>query len=235
MQWQTGFRKGEAHGKYRGIRRNRRFQQGDCPAADKGSFSSVTCWVIIPAKAPPEAKGRLAEVLDPDARARLARAMLARAVEAAMGAENLALVGTSRLGQADEIELLPEPAGGLNTAVTSAREAVASRGGTRIVTLAGDLPQVCAADVAALTALPPGVIGIAPDRHGTGTNALSLPLPEALDFIYAYGPGSCAKHRAEAARLGLEFREVLTPGLARDIDEPADLADAQHLLAAQEG
>ena len=244
----------------------------------------MTCWVIIPAKAPPEAKGRLADVLDGAARAGLARAMLARAVEAVRGVENpgpralnlqnlspsplgrgwgrgttpawnphpqplpggeggdsdlahlaLALVGTSRLGQSDGIELLPEPEGGLNAAVTSARNAVAARGATRIVTLAGDLPQVTADDVKALATLPSGVIGIAPDRHGTGTNALSLPLPEALGFTYSYGPGSCALHRAEAARLGLECREITTPGLARDIDEPADLADAQDLLAAQEG
>ncbi|MEO7248291.1 MAG: 2-phospho-L-lactate guanylyltransferase, partial [Novosphingobium sp.] len=135
----------------------------------------------------------------------------------------------------ETIELLPEPEGGLNAAVSSARETVAARGATRIVTLAGDLPQVTAADVGALATLLPGVIGIAPDRHGTGTNALSLPLPEALNFIYAYGPGSCVKHKAEAARLGLTLREINSPGLARDIDEPADLADAQALLAAQEG
>lgn len=195
----------------------------------------MTCWVIIPAKAPAEAKGRLADVLDADARAGLARAMLARAVEAASGAANFALVGTSRLGQSNTIELLPEPEGGLNAAVSSARETVAARGASRIVTLAGDLPQVISDDVKALAELHPGVIGIAPDRHGTGTNALSLPLPEALGFIYAYGPGSCAKHKAEAARLGLTMREIITPGLARDIDEPADLADAQALLAALEG
>ena len=83
---------------------------------------------------------------------------------------------------------LPEPEGGLNAAVTSARAAIAKRGGTRIVTLAADLPQVTPADVEALCILPAGVIGIAPDRYGTGTNALSLPLPQAKGFTFCFGP-----------------------------------------------
>ncbi len=198
----------------------------------------MTCWVVIPAKAPPEAKGRLAGALDAASRAGLAEAMLKRAVAAASaanGATGMAITGQSLLGLPDTIELLREPGGGLNTAVTSARTEIALRGGKRIVTLAADLPQVVSADVDALCGLPDGVIGIAPDRYGTGTNALSLPLPEALDFTYSYGPGSCALHKAEALRLGLEMRLIETPGLARDIDEAADLADAQDLLTRQEG
>lgn len=194
----------------------------------------MTCWIVIPAKAPPEAKGRLAGALDAASRADLAKAMLERAVAAAAAADGhdgLALVGSSRLGLSPDLELLPEPEGGLNAAVSSARVAVAARGASRLVTLAADLPLVEPADVAALCALPPGVIGIAPDRHGTGTNALSLPLPEALGFVYSYGIGSCALHKAEAARLGIAIQIISREGLARDIDEAADLADAQGLLA----
>jgi 2-phospho-L-lactate guanylyltransferase len=198
----------------------------------------VTCWVVIPAKAPPEAKGRLAGALDAASRANLAEAMLKRAVSAASsasGAAGMAIVGQSLLDLPNAIELLREPGGGLNAAVTSARSAIKARGGSRIVTLAADLPQVTTADVEALCNLPAGVIGIAPDRYGTGTNALSLPLPEALGFTYSYGIGSCALHKAEATRLGLTVQLIETPGLARDIDEAADLADAQDLLARQEG
>lgn len=198
----------------------------------------MTCWVVIPAKAPPEAKGRLAGALDAASRANLAEALLKRAVAAASAssvAAGMAIVGRSRLGLPPAIELLPEPEGGLNAAVTSARAAIAARGGSRIVTLAADLPQVTAADVDALCNLPAGVIGIAPDRYGTGSNALSLPLPEALGFTYSYGINSCDLHKAEATRLGLELHVIHTPGLARDIDEVADLADAQDLLTRQEG
>jgi len=201
----------------------------------------VTCWIVIPAKAPQEAKGRLSGVLNADQRHKLAARMLDRAIQAARlarGADGVAarlvLVGPSRLGVSDDIEWLPEPvgtspAGGLNAALSFARQQIAQRGATRLVSLAGDLPGITVADVSLLCSLPPGVIGIAPDRHGTGTNALSLPLPEALDFTYGYGPGSCARHRAEAERLGLELVEITSSGLARDVDEPADLAEAVEL------
>ena len=194
----------------------------------------MTCWIIIPAKAPPEAKGRLGGVLDQTERNALAAAMLDAAITAASGAEGidgLVLVGTSQLGLAAKLDLLPEPEGGLNAALTFARAELAKRGATRIISLAGDLPLVTSADVEALIAAPPGEAAIAPDRHGTGTNALSLPLPAALAFAYGYGLGSCARHKAEAARIGLTLHEIITPGLARDVDEPADLVDAQGLLA----
>ncbi len=198
----------------------------------------MTCWVIIPAKAPEAAKGRLAGVLDAKARHALAAAMLNRSVSAAQvakGVDGLALVGPSRLGLPDETELLAEPEGGLNAALTFARSKIARRGASRLVSLAGDLPGITPEDVEQLCSLPDGTIGIAPDRHGTGTNALSLPLPAALTFAYSYGPGSSTKHRAEAARLGLPMITITTPGLARDVDEPDDLADAAELLAKVRG
>lgn len=196
----------------------------------------MTTWVVIPAKAPRSAKGRLAEALAPEARAGLARAMLRRAidaVQAAPGIDGLLLVGDAEAP--DTVERMADPGGGLNAALTAARALLAERGATRIVSLAADLPLVSGDDVAALAGLAPGIAAIAPDRHRTGTNALSLPLPAAAALTYSYGPGSCALHLAEAARLGLALTEIIRPGLARDIDEPADLADAQDLLATPQG
>ena len=88
----------------------------------------------------------------------------------------------------------------------------------------GDLPELASGDVAALAALPPGVLGVAPDRKGEGTNALSLPLPAARGFRFQYGPGSFAAHSAEAVRLGLELQVVHSDTLGLDVDDPADLA-----------
>ena len=192
----------------------------------------MSCWVVIPVKAPSAAKGRLAGVLDHAARVALARAMLDRvttAVLAADGVDGLALIGPERLGQPDTIELLADPGRGLNPALAFARDVMAARGASRVVTLAGDLPLITPADVEALCRLPFGAMGIAPDRHGTGTNALSLPLPAALDLRLSYGPGSCDAHRAEAARLGLRLEVLATPGLSRDVDEASDLGDASAL------
>lgn len=192
----------------------------------------MTCWVVIPAKAAPAAKGRLAEALGPDERAALAAAMLSAAiaaVRAAPGVDGVLLVGDA--AGHSETERLTDPGGGLNAALDAARTVLLARGATRVISLAADLPLVTGDDVAALVQLPNGTAGIAPDRHGTGTNALSLPLPQAAGFAYAYGIGSCARHKAETARLGLNLREIVLPGLARDVDEPADLVDAGHLMS----
>jgi 2-phospho-L-lactate guanylyltransferase len=193
----------------------------------------MTTWAIIPVKASPESKSRLAGVLEAPARAALVEAMLARVLDAATGARNVArvgLLGTPQGTPPEGVALLAEPGGGLNAAVTAALGEAAAKGAGRVVFIHGDLPQVTARDLELLAAAPAGEIAIAPDRHGTGTNALSLPLPEARGFSFAFGPDSFARHNAEAERLGLKIEEIHSPGLARDVDEPEDLADAAALL-----
>lgn len=192
----------------------------------------MTCWAIIPAKATPDAKSRLAGALDAEARATLAEAMLRRVVAAAGAATNITQV--CLLGApADRfagVTSLADPGGGLNPAVTAALAEVTGRGATRAIFIHADLPLVTAQDLELLAAAPAGEIAIAPDRHGTGTNALSLPLPEAGGFSFAFGPDSFARHQAEALRLGLPVEEIRSQGLARDIDEPDDLPDAAGLF-----
>ena len=192
----------------------------------------MTCWTVIPVKASAESKSRLAKVLDAAQREALARAMLDRVVDAASSAPNVArvcLIGNSREGQDDSVMLLADPGGGLSAAAAAALAEAERQGASRIVVIHADLPQVTARDVALLAAAPSGEIAIAPDRHGTGTNAISLPLPEARGFSFAFGPDSFAKHNAEADRLGLRVEEIHSQGLARDVDEPDDLPDAAGL------
>ncbi|GGA04781.1 hypothetical protein GCM10019071_39380 [Sphingobium fuliginis] len=186
----------------------------------------MNCWIVIPVKAPAACKTRLAPVLDETGRRNLVAEMLHRTVGAAaevVGMERLRLLGPSRHGLPESIGLLDDPGGGLNPAVTSARDAAWGAGVERMLFLSADLPLVEAADVAALLDAPG--IAAAPDVHGRGTNALSLPLPRAADFQFHYGQGSFAAHRAEAERLGLMFSPVVRRGLGFDIDQPDDLAD----------
>lgn len=192
----------------------------------------MNTWAVIPVKASPDSKSRLAGALDAPARAALVEAMLGRVIAAALGARNVAgvaLLGAPRASP-EGVELIAEPGGGLNAAVAAALAEMSSRRAGRVVFVHGDLPQVTARDLELLAAAPAGEIAIAPDRHGTGTNALSLPLPQARGFSFAFGPDSFARHIAEAERLGLKIEEVHSPGLARDVDEAEDLADAQALL-----
>lgn len=189
-------------------------------------------WTIIPVKATADSKSRLAGALGSETRAALVEAMLARVVEAASRAANVAevrLLGAPADRSAG-VPVLNDPGGGLNAAVGWALAEAGSMGASRVIFIHGDLPLVTAQDLQLLAAAPAGEIAIAPDRHGTGTNAISLPLPEASGFAFAFGPGSFARHNAEADRLGLRIEEIRSPGLARDIDEPEDLADAEDLL-----
>ena len=186
----------------------------------------MNCWIVIPVKAPAACKTRLTPVLDEAGRRDLVAEMLHRTVEAAaelVGMERLRLLGPSRHGLPETVGLLDDPGGGLNPALASARDAALAAGVERLLFLSADLPLVEAEDVAAL--LDVSGIAAAPDLHGLGTNALSLPLPKAADFRFHYGEGSFAAHRAEAERLDLPFSAIVRQGLGFDIDQPGDLAD----------
>jgi 2-phospho-L-lactate guanylyltransferase len=100
------------------------------------------------------------------------------------------------------------------------------------VLIAADLPRLTPRDVEWLAGAADGGLAIAPDRHRTGTNALSLPLPAANGFTFAYGLDSFQAHDAEACRLKLEIEVIDSPGLARDVDVPEDLQDAAGIWTA---
>ncbi|CAN7345509.1 2-phospho-L-lactate guanylyltransferase [Phenylobacterium sp. LjRoot225] len=186
-------------------------------------------WVLTPVKAPEACKTRLSPVLSEAARRELVARMLRHVVETAAAApdvDEVVLLGPSSHGLAGAMRRLADPGGGLNAALASALPAAAAAGVDRLVILAGDLPRVSVADVEALARLAPGRLGVAPDRRGTGTNALSLPLPAAQDFHFQYGTDSFARHSAEAARLGLALEVIRSETLGLDVDEPEDLAEA---------
>ena len=191
----------------------------------------MTTWVVIPVKGPDQGKQRLAEVLDEAARRNLVQAMLGKvvsAVQAAVTTGQAFILGPSAHGF--ELPLLGDPGSGLNPALASAFAEAERTGASRVVFVAGDLPQITARDVELLSLAPEGSVAIAPDRHGTGTNAISLPVPAAHGFTFLFGTDSFALHSAEARRIGLELETIQSNGLMRDIDEPADLRDTTGLM-----
>lgn len=197
----------------------------------------ATTWALIPIKASGEGKTRLASSLSSGQRDALVDAMLRHVVNEAQQAEAIActcLVGPSRHGLDAAIPLFTDPGEGLNGALTSALREIAAMTDApqRLVIVAADLPCVTALDLDLLAAPPSNTVAIAPDRHGVGTNALSLPLPAAAAFAFRFGTDSAALHRKEAERLGLNVETILSSGLEKDIDEPADLADAVHVYSA---
>jgi 2-phospho-L-lactate guanylyltransferase len=98
-------------------------------------------------------------------------------------------------------------------------------GVTLLAVLHGDLPTLTSPDVTALLAAATGdgaLVAIAPDAAGTGTNGLALGPPDVIGF--QFGAGSLEAHRRAAKRAGAWITLVRRPGLAFDIDTPADLA-----------
>jgi 2-phospho-L-lactate guanylyltransferase len=187
--------------------------------------------IIVPHRGLEQAKTRLATSLSPEERVFLASQLLQRVLKVAREVtDDVVVISPSR-----PLREIVEPSGarlavqrgmGLNEGLEQARfDAVADDIGTMII-LHGDLPNLQAADVHALTgALPsdgsPGV-AIAPDRAGTGTNALVLRPPGLIGF--RFGPGSFARHLAEVDAAGVPLVAVNRAGLAFDLDTPEDLA-----------
>ena len=63
---------------------------------------------------------------------------------------------------------------------------------------------------------------LAPSHDSNGTNGLALAPPDAI--APCYRPGSYLQHLSQAMARRVDVNVVHLPGLARDIDEPDDLA-----------
>ena len=157
------------------------------------------------------AKSRLAAVLDPAGRRALARQMLDHVLETLKQAG----ISSIRVAGADR---------NLNADVAAAARLVESEGATDLLLMMADLPYLAADDIANLIeAGRRSPIVIAEAKDG-GTNALLLRPPTVLQFAFATGQPSATRHAQLARAAGIEPEIVHRPGLARDIDTPADLA-----------
>lgn len=185
------------------------------------AFAAVPAAVLVPIKAFTAAKGRLAAVLDDERRAALARQMAATVLEAAAPLPVTVVTADDEVvafARDHGAAVLADPGGGLNGAVTAGVAHLAASGYDEVVVAHADLPF--ATGLAALT----GAIDactLVPDRRSDGTNVLVV--PAAAGFRFAYGPGSFARHVAEAERLGLAVRAVRDARLGWDVDVPDDL------------
>lgn len=182
--------------------------------------------VLVPVKAFAQAKLRLSPAFDPATRAELARAMAARVLRAAHPLPASVVCDDEEVRAWSErqgAEAIWTPGLGLNGAVEAGIAHLARRGVAHAIVAHADLPL--AADLTWLAV--GGDVTLVPDRHRDGTNVLAVPTDAG--FRFAYGGGSFASHRAEAARLGLAARLVPDEALGWDVDVPADLELPDHL------
>lgn len=197
---------------------------------------------ILPVKRFDAAKQRLALGIDAERRRELVAAMVGDVVEAigeARAVERTIVVSGDPIAQeiAHEggAEVVPDPADAGHVEAALAGIARAEAEGARcVILLPGDCPLLDPRELdRLLTGLPERYVGIVPDRHGTGTNALALSPPGAI--VPAFGEGSCARHVALAREAGIPYGIEELASLGLDLDTPADVVALTRELEARPG
>jgi 2-phospho-L-lactate guanylyltransferase len=195
------------------------------------SVRAPACGAVIPIRAFALGKARLADFVDADARAMLARRWAQQVVHAA---EPMPVVVVSsdlevRAWARDlGLDLVDDP-GTLDAAAAVGRDHVRGWGCTRVVVAHADLPRAVHLDRLARDGSGP-IVAIVPCHRDDGTPVLSVPVDAPFEF--AYGPGSFRRHAAVARRIGLGVRVVRDPDLAFDVDIPGDLLALEPNLEA---
>jgi len=108
-------------------------------------------------------------------------------------------------------------------------------GAARVLLVPGDTPAIDPAQVEALLDRPATgrSVVIVPDRHGSGTNALLLTPPDAIEP--GFGPDSRAKHEQAAAAAGIPCTVEGIETLELDVDTAEDLDALRIALANRRG
>jgi 2-phospho-L-lactate guanylyltransferase len=179
--------------------------------------------VLVPVKAFGEGKVRLSAALPPPERVALVRTMAERVLAAARPLPVAVVCDDREVATwARDLGALViwEPGRGLNDAVEDGVAHLARLGVDRITVAHADLPL--ATDLSWISEFD-GVT-LVPDRREDGTNVIGV--PSDAGFVFSYGPGSFARHVAEAQRLGRRHRIVRSTLLSWDVDLPDDLAVA---------
>jgi 2-phospho-L-lactate guanylyltransferase len=191
----------------------------------------MTLWAIVPVKPLRRGKSRLAGTLSEDERTDLNRSLLQNTLKT-----------LSELKEVEEVLVISRDPHALTIARNYGARTVRENGQPELNTalqratvvaqvyttgavliLPADLPLITAEDVRTLierAGEPPAVV-IAPDRHGTGTNALLIS-PSGL-IEYDFGENSFQRHCQRAKEAGARLEIVNLPSLGLDLDLPEDL------------
>lgn len=189
-------------------------------------------WAILPVKEMVGAKQRLAPLLSPEERMALMQVMLRDVLTALSATQGLAGIAVitmdswaQALAQKYGARIITEGArAGHTGAVTAAASVLQAEGVAAILTLPGDVPAVKTPEVEALSAavtIPPTFI-ITPAHDEQGSNAILMSPPDAVKL--RFGTDSYFPHLAAARAAGIVPEILRLPGIAMDIDHPADIA-----------
>ena len=191
----------------------------------------MTIWAIVPVKPLRLGKSRLSGVLNDDERAVLNRTFLEQTLDTlrhtseisqtlVVSRDPAALAIARQYGARTVLE---DGTPDLNSALTRATLLARNYATRGVLVLPADLPCLTKEDVLSFLSFmheAPSVV-ISPDRRDNGTNAL-LMAPGGL-IKYDFGPGSFARHCAQALEKGARLEVVRNPNITLDLDTPDDL------------
>jgi 2-phospho-L-lactate guanylyltransferase len=185
---------------------------------------------VVPVKRFGVAKSRLAPGIEPERKPELIAAMVAdvlEAIGAARMVERTIVVSqepaAAGLAAAAGAELVSNFEDSSHSAAALAGIAAAEASGANCVALLpGDCPLLDPRELdKMLTGVPDPYVAVIPDRHGSGTNALVLAPPSAIEP--SFGEGSRDRHVREARAAGIPYGVEELPSLGLDLDTPADI------------
>ena len=179
---------------------------------------------IVPLKAEGARKTRLSGHLSEIAREQLSETLFRHVIGTLRSCPSITRIVLLSDGASpiDGLERICDSGRGLNAELQDVIDAIrADHDAARLLILHADLPLLEVADVEALARAAGGGVAIAPDRAGAGTNALAIGANRP--FTLCFGPDSFARHRAQAPDAAIVTGR---PGLALDVDTPADLQAA---------
>jgi 2-phospho-L-lactate/phosphoenolpyruvate guanylyltransferase len=186
--------------------------------------------ILIPVKSLANAKQRLASLLDQPTRTKLAQAMLFDVLETLGSWQSRPEVGvvTSdpfavELARRFEFQIIPDNANRSETdAIEMATRFCEARGVDSTLVIPGDIPLIQVHELEQiLQAAPDEGSVLVPAADGRGTNA-AWRRPAGL-FPLRFGNDSFKPHLAAARATQKPCVVLQLPGIALDIDSPADL------------
>ena len=192
--------------------------------------------ILVPVKNSSSAKQRLAAVLNQAARTELAQAMLRDVLSTLREWKNrppVALVSGDpyaiELATEFDFEVIPDPANpGETGAIEMATRVCVERGAESTLVIPADIPLIQPWELEEiLKHAPSGGSVLVPAADGRGTNA-AFRRPADL-FPLRFGNDSFKPHHAAAQATGKPCIVLNLPGIAVDVDNPADL---QHLISS---
>jgi 2-phospho-L-lactate guanylyltransferase len=199
---------------------------------------------ILPVKSFGAAKQRLSAALAGGARQALAQAMFSDVLTSLRHVDDIeAIAVVTADGTAESAALasgalvLPDSEeSGQSAAASIGVEHALAAGFERVLLVPGDTPMLDPAELSELLARAEaeelGLV-VVPDRHGTGTNALLLRPPDAIEP--SFGPDSRERHENAAAEAGVSCLVEPLPSLVLDVDTPEDLAALDGRLGQTHG